>query len=109
MTSTKTIIFLSAPGRRRGIPMAECDYVVVRDFILETLQKEKGMLMTNLIDAAHAALSSRSIGDLGWFVLHVKQDLEVKGLIRKAAGFPHQQFLFVKPNRRKLSAATSYL
>ncbi len=95
----KTI--LRAPGRRSAISMDEGDYVVVRDFIYDILQKEKEIMIIDLLDRATNELHQKIDGDIGYTVLSVKQDMETKGVIKRVPQSSMQRFPMIGLKKRK--------
>ena len=104
MFQQKKTIFLKSPVRRHSVPAFEEDYLVVRDFIYRILAEEKEILIIDLIERAHIQLADKLEGDLGWYVLNVKQDMESKGLIRNVVANRTQKFPMIRLNRKKLFA-----
>jgi hypothetical protein len=92
---------LRAPGRRHDIFIEEGDYVVVRDFIYDTLRKEKEMMITDLLDKANHELQHKIEGDIGYTLLSVKQDMESKGMIKRVPKSSMQRFPMIGLKRRK--------
>lgn len=105
MFHQKKTILLKAPGRRRAVPAYEEDYLVVRDFIYRVLIEEKEILIIDLIERAHVQLSDKLDGDLGWYVLNVKQDMESRGLIKNVQRSPSQKFPMIRLSKKRVARA----
>jgi hypothetical protein len=102
MFQQKKTIFLKSPNRKQSVLAYEDDYLVVRDFIYRVLAEEKEILIIDLIERAHMYLADKLDGDLGWYVLNVKQDMESKGLIKSVQASPSQKFPMIRLNKKKL-------
>jgi hypothetical protein len=94
---------LRAPGRRHDISMREEDYVVVRDFIYDTLRKEKEIMITDLLEKANNELYHKIEGDIGYALLSVKQDMESKGMIKRVPKSSMQRFPMIGLKRRRVA------
>jgi hypothetical protein len=96
----KTI--LRAPGRRHTIFIEETDYVIIRDFIYHTIRRHKEILIVDLIAQANGELLHKIEGDIGYYILSVKQDMESKGMIKYLPKSPLQKFPMIGLKRRKM-------
>jgi hypothetical protein len=101
MVHQKKTILLRAPGRRRVVSAYEDDYLIVRDFIYSVLVEEKEILIIDLIGRAHKHLADKIVGDLGWYILNVKQDMESKGLIKNVHGSASQKFPMIRLSKKR--------
>ena len=107
MFHQRKTILLKAPGRRRTVAAYEDDYLVVRDFIYQILKEEKEILIIDLIERAHAQLSDKLDGDLGWYVINVKQDMESKGLIKLVPAGASQKFPMIRLAKKRMLVRSS--
>jgi hypothetical protein len=97
----KEIVILLAHGRKRGIPVSKDDYIRVRDCIVEILKRERETTLTNLIERASVALRDKISGDLGWYILHVKQDMEVQNILTIAQSEDNRRIQLIRLKRNK--------
>ena len=92
---------------RRGATILRKDYEVVSSFIFSQLQGNDTIEIQQLIDEARNALSPTLGRDYSWCLLQVKQDLEVKGLIKVTVQPNRTQF--IKATRKGMGAGVSIL
>lgn len=102
MIAEKEMVILLAHGRKHGIPVSKDDYIRVRDFIVEILKREKEITLTNLIERASVALRDKISGDLGWYILHVKQDMEIQNILTIAQSEDKSRTQLIRLKRNKV-------
>jgi hypothetical protein len=83
MRTDDNIIFMRNRDTRRRIPVLRDNYLMVRDCILEMMGRNSKVMLTDLIEHARASLVNRFAGDIGWYVVRVKVDLESRGVIQQ--------------------------
>jgi hypothetical protein len=69
------------PYQRYGVRMNAEVYDVIRQFILNLLTKEEEITIEAFHEETHKQFNNLLGENTGWFVYHVKLDLEAKGLI----------------------------
>jgi hypothetical protein len=104
LVAAKEVVLLLARGRKHGVPVLKEDYLLVRDFILEILKRKKEITLTYLIECATLSLMNKISGDLGWYILNVKQDMESRNLIAavRSEGKRRVQLIRLKRQRPTL-------
>jgi hypothetical protein len=70
------------PARKTGVVMHEKIYAMVSEYILQAVYEEKELTLTNLLEKAELNFSDPLEGNLAWHFLHVKLDLEARGLLQ---------------------------
>ena len=87
-------IWIEKPNGMKSVSMNRKKYFIIREAILSVLSRYAVVTLDELIDFTQLALNGSSISEMEWHLLMVKQDLEVKGLIKSTIG--------VGPYRRQL-------
>ena len=70
------------PARKTGVVMHEKIYAMVSEFILQAVYEEKELTLTSLLEKAELNFNDPLEGNLAWHFLHVKLDLEARGLVQ---------------------------
>lgn len=71
------------PERRRTVLLPEHIYYPLKDFMLRELNNSNGSItLDSLLNRAEQEISSLCNGDVSWFLLQVKIDLEGRNLIK---------------------------
>ena len=74
--------YLYGPKGRVGVKM-KCEfYNEIRDFILNVLDKED-CTINSLIDKADLCFGERFKQEIGFYIYHVKLDMEARGILKK--------------------------
>jgi hypothetical protein len=81
MNLDNDIILVKTSDRKYGIPVSRINYEIIRDFIFTVLKHEKEITLTALIERSEQILAQKISGNLGWYIIHVKQDMESKSQI----------------------------
>lgn len=85
-----------------GAEMRTTDYQTVSEIILRVLNDsgKDGLSLIQLIIEVTNKFDYRSSGNVGWYILQVKQDMEVRNLIKKTFTPLREQFITLKKRRR---------
>jgi hypothetical protein len=102
MASEQNNITLELTGKRTRTRMARADYMIVRDFILKTVSEKKEVLLADLIDKGLQELADKIKGDIGWYLLQVKEDLICRKILITIRGSRQQRLPALKL-KKKLS------
>jgi hypothetical protein len=102
MTSGQNSITLELTGKRTPTRMARADYMIVRDFILKMVSVKKEVLLADLIDKGLQELADKIKGDVGWYLLQVKEDLICRKILITIRGSRQQRLPALKL-KKKLS------
>lgn len=70
------------PGNKTGIRMRVVAYEAIRDEILKLIRNQEGLTVQTFFEILHPRLTDDLGSDAGWYLYHVKLDLEVRGVIR---------------------------
>jgi hypothetical protein len=70
------------PAKKTGVVMHEKIYSRVSAYILKAVFEEKELTFTNLLERAEVNFNDPLEGNLAWHFLHVKLDLEARGLLQ---------------------------
>ncbi len=84
MVMQDTKIWLWRHNNRKGPAVLRKNYDTVASTIISEIQsRNNGEIdLCHLIDQIRYTLSSNFQGNIDWYLLHVKQDLEARGIIR---------------------------
>lgn len=92
---------LMCPDGRKGILMPKGKYEVMCEFIFETLEANERITLTELLETIEVNLSESFTGNLSFFALHVKLDLEARKLITICMERGRTQMIELKKTSRK--------
>jgi hypothetical protein len=83
---------------RRGAVLLKTQYEVIADFILDALKanSEHEIALNELLEIAHPKLDAQFHGDVSWFLLQVKQDLEARRIITTMLTRNREQIIRLK-------------
>ena len=71
------------PQGKSGVHILKRRYDVIKDFILDTVEKSGDISYGDLSDMAVEALAETFDGKVVWYVVSVKLDLEARGIIER--------------------------
>ena len=71
------------PQGKKGVNILKRRYVIIKDFILNTIEKHKEITYEDLNDYAVKELSDTFDGKVVWYIVTVKLDLEARGSSRE--------------------------
>ena len=79
------------PQGKKGVNILLHKYLIIKDFILNTLQTQGPISFESLSDQALEQLGPTFDGKVLWYVVSVKLDLEARGIIERIPKTsPHQ-------------------
>lgn len=79
------------PQGKKGVHILKHKYDVIKDYIIQTLNKEDVISYSELSDKAIIDLSPTFEGKVVWYVVSVKLDLEARKVIERIPKTsPHQ-------------------
>lgn len=79
------------PQGKKGVNILQRRYDLIKEYILETLEKEQQITYQELDKRAVKNLKKKFDGKVGWYVVSVKLDLEARGIIERVPKTsPHQ-------------------
>jgi|SRR6478609_9282770 len=83
---------------RRGAVLLKNQYEIISGFILRVLNSspENEISLNDLLELAHDKLDEQFHGDVSWFLLQVKQDLEARRIITTTLTRNRQQFISLR-------------
>ena len=98
MENSISKVMLWQRNNKRGIIIAYKNYALVASqIILEIKSCSNGEIdLGELISRMKVKLSTMIAGDIPWFVLQVKQDLEVRGIIKTSLNYDRIQIIKLK-------------
>jgi len=84
-----------------GISMAKIQYDRIADFISATLESQeyKRIKINLLLDIARKELDKEFNGNVSWYLLQVKNDMVVRGLINIVFTIQREQMIIKGPAR----------
>jgi DNA-binding HxlR family transcriptional regulator len=91
------------PDGRKGEFLPRGKYDKWSLFILSALDTEKDLTLNDLLEQAHQKVSGATDHEIGWYVLHVKRDLEARRLIKVTAAPVQKHTFFMKLTRLGLT------
>lgn len=71
------------PQGKKGVNILQRRYDVIKDYVIETLEKEEQISYQELDRRAVKDLKKTFDGKIGWYVVSVKLDLEARGIIER--------------------------
>jgi len=78
------------PQGKKGVNISRKKYDLIKDFIIDTIQKEKEISYQDLNDLAENKLTDFD-GSVPWYIVSVKLDLEARNIIERIPKTsPHQ-------------------
>src|SRR4051812_8410664 len=100
MGKTEKVALYSLPNKM-GVSMAKVEYTRIADFIMFTLERQqrKRINLHDLLDKARKELDKEFNGNVSWYLLHVKNDMVVRGLINIVFTIQRQQLIVKGPSR----------
>lgn len=96
-------IWIEKPNGLGSLPMNRKKYFLIRQAILSVLTEYSVVTLDELIDFTHQALNGSNISEMEWHFLMVKQDLEVKGLIKSKVGVGPYRRQLIEIDKKKVS------
>lgn len=94
--SEDKILTLNFEGKK-GVNIAVSKYEQIKSVILDTLHDTPGITLDQLFDRAEAVLTGHFDGKIGWYVMSVKLDLEVRGIIERVPKASPQKLRLKQP------------
>ncbi|MEO0897970.1 MAG: hypothetical protein AAFY71_16295 [Bacteroidota bacterium] len=90
MSKDEKILTLHPEGKS-GVNILKRRYDAIRSYILDTLKKEGQITYKELTEWANKDLSDSFDGNVNWYIVSVKLDLEARGEIERIPKTsPHQ-------------------
>lgn len=71
------------PEGKNGVNISLAKYEQIREFVLSTISEQKEITFSELTKRAKEALSSQFEGNIPWYVVSVKLDLEARNVIER--------------------------
>ena len=89
-------------GDKIGQKMREQDYEKLSVFILSVLERagNEGMTLHNLVEEARQKFNSDFNGNVSWYLLEVKHDLELRKLILKTISPKREQIIRLNSEKK---------
>lgn len=81
---------------RRGLSIPREIYLGICDFIVGVLESEKEIHLFELLERTKRELEGDVRGELPWYILNVKQDLEARDIIQVNWGKERVPFIQLK-------------
>lgn len=75
-------LFTLKPGNKPGIKMRVVAYEAIREEIVKLIRNQEGLTVQTFFEILHPRFAIDLGSDAGWYLYHVKLDLEVRGVIR---------------------------
>lgn len=79
----ETKIMTLHPSGKQGVNILKRRYDVIKEFILKTLKSKKEISFEELTDRAVKSLARTFDGNVVWYMVTVKLDLEARKLIER--------------------------
>lgn len=80
------IMTLHPDPTKKGVNILLRRYELMRDTIIEIISRSETISFSNLTNEAQKELEGRFDGNIPWYVVSVKQDLEARKVIRRVNG-----------------------
>lgn len=85
---------------RKGIQMPKKNYESLVNFILNSVEDNEELTLNALLESAQTEISDSLDGDIAWYVLQVKLDLETRDYIRLVPSPINKRTFFLKITRQ---------
>jgi hypothetical protein len=85
MNIEEKIMTLNHDGKK-GVNISKDKYDTMKDAIIAVITKEKQVTLSELGAQVERELTYSFDGKIGWYLMAVKLDLEVRGIIAKILG-----------------------
>jgi len=82
MASNNKILTLHPQGKK-GVNLLKRRYDIIKDFIIDTIEKNGEISFSKLNDLAVEKLTKSFDGKVIWYMVTVKLDLEARGIIER--------------------------
>jgi galactokinase len=107
MTHQEDYLHTTHPNARVGVKMKRDRYDQISDFILNTLEGEKEMTINKLIEKGNYRFWEQLKDETGWYIYHVKLDMEARGLLHNERCEKQKKTFIVRsnPSRKRKSAS----
>ncbi|HRG10050.1 MAG TPA: hypothetical protein PLJ08_15860 [Cyclobacteriaceae bacterium] len=101
MKMDKTLLRKS--GSRVTTKMSEQDYEKLSVFIISTLEQasDEGVTLHDLVQEAQEKFNTDFRGNVSWYLLEVKYDLELRKIITKTLSAEREQIIKLNPDGDK--------
>jgi len=83
MSKKEEKILTLHPAGKKGTNISLAKYNLIKDAILEVMQKEKEISYEDLSDRLVSEMQENFDGKVIWYVVTVKLDLEARGIIER--------------------------
>lgn len=94
----KKIKTLHPDPKKKGVSIDKDKYDVIKETILETLEREGEMTFKNLFHTVEKKLLHTFEGSIGWYYTTVKLDLEARDILERLPD-KKQQHLRIKKDK----------
>ncbi|MCW5911132.1 MAG: hypothetical protein KIT62_08665 [Cyclobacteriaceae bacterium] len=93
-------VLAGKPGRRIAQKMRRQDYEKLAVFILAALEQagSEGISLHDLVQGAQQKFNADFHGNVSWYLLEVKHDLETRKLIQKTISPQREQVIRLNPD-----------
>jgi galactokinase len=107
MTSPIVYVVTEHPQKKGGVKLEKKYYDSISEFILKTLEAESELSFSQLVEKANYIFWNELKDQTGWYLIHVKLDLEAKGLIRnESASTARKGKMVLKIRKSKTNVRT---
>jgi hypothetical protein len=88
-------VIINTTGRKKAVVPGNY-YNAITRFVVETLENEEEVLLINLISRVEETFTKEFKGNISWYLLYVKQDLEARKIIKVLLDANHYQSIRLK-------------
>ena len=99
-TDEQQIITLH-PSRRRGVVIQKVYYRTLRDYILSAIRANKEIAFQHLLEDVKTIFPVGFEGNVSWYLLMVKLDLEARGEIQAFINNRQERLQILRLNNRR--------
>ena len=94
---------------KRGVAMSKQSYFQIRDIMLSILSRKKAATLDDVIEQISQRLGASFKGNLPWYILKVKTDLQARRVIHCETGIGPERKQLIRKNGRKHTTFLDYL
>jgi hypothetical protein len=108
--STMEFLFTLKPNYKAGIKMRVDVYEAMKKEVVDLIKQEEGVLLQSFFEILHTRFVGLLGAETGWYLYHVKLDLETRSLIKveRSKGRRNVRTVIKMATRKEKSRLTFY-
>jgi len=94
------LVWTFKPDGKKGIQMPRKSYEGLANYILNAIDNQDQLTLNALLETAQQEIADSLDGDVAWYVLQVKLDLEARDFIRQVPSSFNKRLFLLKITRQ---------